>query len=198
MANGTWGLIPFVGPLGGLLYLSLRSPKTTNKESSWAVRLFVSLVASLVLLMASYLGLVQWSHREVNAFYAAAKDGVSLVEALEQHPRWAYINFGEKLIEEEGSDHSRAGRNDCGSVRNNYSDNELSFNPVDSLADSDGHRKSYSSVRDLFRANPQVFARCSWVYVIYPTIMFQSGGVVVQVDAQGKIVLAKEPVYWGD
>jgi len=167
----------------------LSSPRTTNRKWSWAVRLFVSLVTSLVLLMASCLGLVQWSHRKVNAFYAAAKDGMSLVEALEQHPRWFFINFGERLAEDFST--TPAGRADCGTVVPEKN-GQMSFRPPQ---DPTRKQSSYRNLRDFFQADPQLFTKCPIASVTYPAFMFEAGTIDVQVDAQGKIILVKEPRY---
>ena len=87
LANGTWGLIPILGPLVGLLYLSLGSRKTTNKKRSWAVA--VAVVVAVVVAGVAFIGIAQVIGRhKVTAFYTSAKAGMLLVEVLDKHGGW--------------------------------------------------------------------------------------------------------------
>jgi hypothetical protein len=90
----------------------------------------------------------------------------------------------------EKPDESRGGDGDCGAIYKTP-DGKLSFRPLPEEPES-----SYTNLRDLFQAHPQLFATCPIFSVTYNTVMFSKVTVDVQVDASGRIVLAKKPRSW--
>jgi hypothetical protein len=115
---------------------------------------------------------------------------VSLVEVIDKHGGWIFIKFGEKFSEDS---YPRSGRADCGSVSKGPNEQMLFSLPSQ---DPTQKQSSYRNLRDIIQANPQLFTKCPIVSVTYPTGGFQSGTIDVQVDAQGKIILVKDPRYY--
>ena len=130
-----------------------------------------------------------------------------------------FINFGERLAEDVST--TPAGRSDCGAVVPEEN-GQISFRskgygmtnhesfvpntpqtvlPTGSNAkqftppqDPTRKQSSYRNLRDFIQADPQLFTKCPIASVTYPTFI-EVGTIDVQVDAQGKIILVKEPRY---
>ena len=172
--------------------VSLSSPRTTNSKRSCAVRLFVFLLTVLLTIVFGFALTTEMGRWKAKAFYAAANNGAPFAEALEKHSGWFMLKFGERPSDAEYP----RGHSDCG-----YAGKEqgrMVFRPYPVPADPSPREKVYLSVRDFSQAESKVFTACPWVSVLYKAVMFTSWTVSVQVDAQGKIILAKEPRFYGD
>lgn len=173
-------LLPVLGPIiavKGIFDEGKRSGKGLKRQFFTGIG---KVALAFVLVIALFVGPFLWNEHKVDVFYASAKDGMPLVEALEKHGGWQFISF-----------------RPCGSVYN-HSNKQFgavffSLDPVS--RDPIRKESTYQNLRDIFQAEPQVFTKCPYFSVVFYIFMFRNGFVDVQVDAQGKIVLAKEPRY---
>ena len=133
----------------------------------------------VVLLVVTLIISTRETKRQAQAFYESAKQGMTLEEALEKNPDWSNLFLG---------------GNDC-DYQINYKRSEGVYVLIDKKV-KDHVPVSYSTLRDLFQANPQFFMRCSRSSVYYHVGMERGfARVTVEIESQGKIVLAKEPYY---
>jgi hypothetical protein len=125
--------------------------------------------------------------RKGDALYESKKTGGLLVEALEKSSGWWVVRAAKHFSDKPYG--SRGGEGDCGSIHKTQ-DGKITFRPPE------GSESSHINVRAIFQAHPQLFATCPIFSVTYNTFLFSKVTVDVQVDAQGKVILAKDPRNW--
>lgn len=150
------------------------------------------LVLGLVAFLLPAFVVSETGRRKAEALYKAANNGTPLAEALEKHSGWFALRFGERPSDAE----TPRGHSDCGYAV--HGEGKVVFHPSPVPEDPSQRERVYSSVRDFFSAESKVFTACPWVSALYSAFMFQSWTLSVQVDAQGNIIIAKEPRFYGD
>jgi len=159
---------------------------------SLIIRIFLGIIGFIFLVIIIFVVVEEKGRRKAEALHAAANNGMPFAEALEKHSGWFVLRFGERPSDVENP----RGHADCGYAGKDQG--RIVFHPHPVPEDPSQREKVYLSVRDFSQAESKVFTACPWVSVLYSAVMFQSWTVDVQVDAQGKIILAKEPRFYGD